>query len=87
MRRETISKTIRIPRGLNESIGELSAENNISLNRFIVCSCVLALILTKMSILDMENFVKYGKDFDECCKISFGGIAIWRKEPANREYT
>lgn len=66
MKRDTISKTIRMPRRLNESIGEFTTENNISLNKFIVCSCAFVLAFSRIGVLDKEEFAKmsdeYGKN-------------------------
>ena len=61
---EHINKTVRIPKNLNDLIGELSSSHSISINRFIICACALAAKLIMSGMLNIDFFVKQGANYD-----------------------
>ncbi len=62
---ESISKTIRIPKRVNEMAGECAASLGISINRFIVCSMIMSFKLIMSGAINNDFFVKLAKDYEE----------------------
>ncbi len=61
---EHINKTVRIPKNLNDLVGELSSNHSISINRFIICACALAAKLIMSGMLNIDFFVRQGANYD-----------------------
>ena len=62
---EHINKTVRIPKVINELVGEISSSNAISINRYIICSCILSYRLIMSGLLNIEYFIRQGEEYGE----------------------